>query len=242
MTVQSPAFERRHEGMLAIQVGSAERMAFLRKVYSLFSLAMGVFAATAWWATENETALRLVAPIAGGGFLGMLLFMGLAFFMLRVAAGRFPLNLIALVAFAAFEGLFTGVLITSVIATREAFGPGDGLEIVTQAAVLTGVVFAGLTLFTLTSKKDFSFLRAGLWTCFWVLIGMALIGWLFGFDLYGWGMSLGWVLLMAGFLIYDTSNIMRHYPVTAAVPAAIAIFLDVVIMFKHLLMLLSRRD
>ena len=49
-------------------------------------------------------------------------------------------------------------------------------------------------------------------------------------------------MLMAGFVLYDTSNIMRRYPVNAAVPAAIAIFLDVVIMFKHMLLLLSNRD
>ncbi len=228
--------------MLAIQVGTAERMAFLRKVYSLFTMAMVVFAGTAWWATDNDTAMGLIAPILGGGMLGLVIFMAVAFGLLRVAASRFPLNIIALILFAMFEGLMSGALITWVLQGRENFGPGDGAEIVTQAAVLTGVVFGGLTLFTLTSKKDFSFLRAGLWVCFSVLIGLALIGWLFGFSLAGWGMSLGWVLLMAGFVIYDTSNIMRHYPVTAAVPAAIAIFLDVVIMFKHLLMLLSRRN
>jgi FtsH-binding integral membrane protein len=221
-------------GMLAIQVGSAERMVFLRKVYTLFSLTIGLFAGVTWWASSSEFALSLVAPIFRGGFFGYMILMLVMFGLLRVAAGRFPINLVALGLFATVEGLLTGPLVTFAI------GVG-GTEVVAQAAVLTGVVFGALTIYTLTSKRDFSFMRAALWTGFGVVFGFVLLGWLFGFNTSGWGVSAAFVLLMAGFVIYDTSNIMRHYPTTAVVPAVCALFLDVVIMFKHILMLLSRR-
>ncbi|MDP6850563.1 MAG: Bax inhibitor-1 family protein [Planctomycetota bacterium] len=233
------AFERtqpeQYRGMMAIQVSSAERMAFIRKVYSLFSLALVLFAGTTWWACQSEFALRLIMPLLGGGILKFLLLMLLMFGMLRLAMNRFPINIFALGAFAFFMGLMTGPLVTMALAQ-------GGVEVVAQAAVLTTVVFGGLTLYALTSKTDFSFLRAGLWIGFSILIGFLLLGWLFGFNTGGWGVSAGFVLLMSGFVLYDTSNIMRRYPTTAAVPAAIALFLDFVIMFQHILRLLSRRD
>ena len=221
--------------MMAIQVSSAERMAFLRKVYSLFSLTIVFFTGVTWWASNSQLALSLVAPIYRGGFLGYMVLMMVMFGVLRLSANRFPINIIALGIFATIEGLLTGPLVTFAI------GQG-GPEVVAQAAVLTGVVFGALTIYTLTSKRDFSFMRAALWTCFAVLIGFLLLGWLFGFGTSGIGVSICFVLLMAGFVIYDTSNIMRHYPTTAVVPAVCALFIDVVIMFKHILMLLSRRD
>ncbi len=235
-SIPNPAAER-YRGMLAIQVSAPERLAFLRKVYSLFGAAIVAFAGVTWWATNNETALRLVAPVLSHGFIGVVLLMGLLFMLLRVASSSFPLNMIALFAFAAAEGLLTGPLVTVILREQ----PDHGAMVVTQAAVLTAVVFGGLTLYTLTSRRDFSFLGAALWTGFAILMGFALLGWLFGFDAGTWGASLGWVLLMSGFVIYDTSNIMRRYPVTAAVPAAIALFLDVIILFRELLFLLSRR-
>ncbi len=234
MTLQSPSFEDRHRGMLAIQVSAPERLAFLRKVYSLFTMAIVIFAGTTW-ACCNETALGWVAPIYGYGIIGPILLMVAVGAIMRLGASRFPINLFALVGFAVLEGFLVGPLVFLVSASR-------GTEVVAQAAVLTAVVFAGLTLVTLTSKRDFSFLRSGLWTCLWVLIGLGLVGMLFGMDWFGWGWSVAWVILMAGFVLYDTSNIMRHYPTNMAVSAAMALFFDFVILFKHLLMLLANRD
>ncbi len=234
MTVQSPVFERRHEGMLAIQVSVPERLAFLRKVYALFSLAIVVFAGTTW-ACCSEAALQMVAPIYSRGIIGPLLLMVVVGAFMRMGASRYPLNLFALFGFAVFEGVLTGPLVYFYQATR-------GAEVVAQAAVLTGVVFAGLTLYALTSKRDFSFLRGAVWTCLWLLIGMGIVGMLFGLDVFGWGWSAAWVLLMAGFVLYDTSNIMRHYPTNMAAAAAMALFFDFVVMFKHILRLVASRD
>ena len=48
-----------------------------------------------------------------------------------------------------------------------------------------------------------------------------LAGWLFGFHLGLWFSVLG-VLLFSGYVLYDTSRILHHYPTDAHVPAAIA--------------------
>ena len=50
------------------------------------------------------------------------------------------------------------------------------------------------------------------------------------------------VLLMAGMILYDTSNIMRRYPTNAHVSAAMELFVDVIMLFKFLLLILMNRD
>lgn len=227
-----------YRGTLAIQVDSPARMAFLRKVYSLFGLALLIFAGTAWWASSTTAGQQLVAPIYRMGWIGMIAIMAVMFLVLRLCATRFPINVIALGGFAVVEGLITAPLILFVTQAR----PETASSIIAQAGVLTGVVFGGLTLYTLTSKRDFSFLGAGLWVGFAILIGAALLSMIFGLNLSQIGISIGWVILMAGFTVYDTSNIMRRYPTTMAAAAAAMLFLDVVIMFKQILLLLSSRD
>ena len=48
-------------------------------------------------------------------------------------------------------------------------------------------------------------------------------------------------LIFCGFILFDTSNIMRHYPLEAYVPATIALYLDFVNLFIYILSLLGRR-
>ncbi len=233
-------------GLLAIEVDSPVRLAFLKKVYALFSLAITVFAGTAWLGIETGYAVQLTLKVYGSGFLGLILLFAVPFLVLRMTAHAFPMNIVALLGFAVFEGFLTGGLIA--IFTGY-FHPATGAfvmdaasgVIVAKAAAMTGVTFTGLTLYTLTNKRDFSFLGGALWTGFFILVGFGILSWIFGFDM-GNVYSLLWVVLMAGFVLYDTSNIMRRYPVNQPATAAVVLFLDFVILFKHLLMLLSRRD
>jgi len=224
-----------HRGMMAIQVSTPERLTFLKKVYGLFSLALVIFAGATWVGSTNEAVLGMVLPLLGKGFLAYILIMFAMFALLRMTASRFPLNLIGLGVFAVFEGLLTGPLVYYVVGT-------SGVEVVAQAAILTTVVFGSLTLFAWTSKKDFSFMRGALWAGLGVLVGFILLSFLFGYSASGWGVSAAFVLLMAGFVLYDTSNIMRHYPIDQAPAAAAGLFLNFVIMFRNILMLLARRD
>lgn len=210
------------------------RLAFLRKVYSLFTFAMVIFSGVTYWASSSEWALSLFGRM---GLIGILLMLGGVYFLARVTASRFPLNLIGLASMATFYGFLAG---PSVYIALEAGGP----EVVLQAALLTSLVFAGLTSYVLLTKKDFHFLRAGLWAGFWLMFGIGILSF-FGIGtglVAGMGWSIGWVLLMAGFMLYDTSNILHRYPADQAASAALAIFLDFVIMFLHILRLLSRRD
>ena len=39
-------------------------------------------------------------------------------------------------------------------------------------------------------------------------------------------------------MLYDTSNVLHHYPVNAHVVAAVMLMIDVVVLFKHIAILL----
>ena len=74
---------------------------------------------------------------------------------------------------------------------------------------------------------------------FFALMALGLGGWIFGFQLGVW-YSIAGALLFSGFILYDTSRILHHYPTTAHVAAAVVLFTDVVILFQKILMILLR--
>ena len=48
--------------------------------------------------------------------------------------------------------------------------------------------------------------------------------------------------MFSGFILYDTSNIMRRYPTNAHVSAAMELFVDVIMLFKFIVIMLMNRD
>lgn len=59
-------------------------------------------------------------------------------------------------------------------------------EVIQQAAVVTLALFTGITAVVFITKKDFSFLKAGLTIGFFIAIGLIIAGTLFGFNLGLW--------------------------------------------------------
>ena len=112
---------------------------------------------------------------------------------------------------------------------------------ITSAAVVTFFAFTGLTLVVFLTRKDFSFLRGIL---FWGgIVALVLIvgGAIFGFNL-GTYFSVAMVALAGGSILYDTSNVLHHYPEDRYVGAALELFASVALLLWYVLRLfLSRR-
>lgn len=110
-----------------------------------------------------------------------------------------------------------------------------------SAAMVTFLGFVGLSLVAFFTRKDFSFLRAIL---FWGgIVAMVLIvaGVIFGFQL-GTFFSVAMVGLAGAAILYDTSNILYHYPEDRYVAAALELFASVALMLWYVLRLfMSRR-
>jgi FtsH-binding integral membrane protein len=215
-------------GQIAVAQESVPvRMAFLKKVYTFFSFAMLIWAGSGTLVAMNENIAQAVLGLFRGG-LGLMLFMVGSFMIMRVTAKRFPLNLVGLAIFATFFGVVTGA---SAYGYAASYG---GYEIVLKSFILTACIFGGLTTYVLVTKKDFSFMRAGLSIAIWGAFGMFFLFYMFGFGgtfVPSTGFAIAMVLIYAGWTVYDTSNIVRRYPADMAASAASAIFADFVLMF-----------
>lgn len=106
-----------------------------------------------------------------------------------------------------------------------------------QAGIVTLAVFAGLTAAVFVTGKDFSFLGPILMVGSFIALGVILAAVLFGFSL-GLVFCAAMVALFAGYVIYDTSNILHHYGTSEYVAASMALFGSVAMLFYYILMLL----
>lgn len=228
-------------------------MAFIRKVYSLFTAAMLVWAGTTALVMSNESLIMLFAPLFGGGFLVWIGIMAVLFLILRMTAASFPLNLVGLGVFAILEGLITAPFIVMVTGSFAVSPTGalalnissETVAITGQAFALTAAIFGSLTAYVLTTKKDFSFMRGALFLGFGLMFGLMVLSFFWGGAagiVGGTGFAVAMVLLFAGFMLYDTSNIVHRYPANMAAAAAASLLIDFVAMFRWILILMSNRD
>lgn len=113
--------------------------------------------------------------------------------------------------------------------------------VIQSAASVTLIGFIILTMIAMITRKDFSFMRGILmWGGILALVGIvgAVI---FNFHLGIW-FSIAMIALAGGSILYDTSNVLHHYPEDRYVGAALELFASVALMFWYVLRLfLSRR-
>lgn len=118
-----------------------------------------------------------------------------------------------------------------------------GKDLPLQAGIVTLLVFGGLTVTVFLSGKDFSFLGPILGVLAWVSLGVVIAAVLFGYTpgLLFCGVM---IALAAGFIVYDTSNVMHHYGTDQHVAASLELFASVALLFFYVLRLFmaSGRD
>lgn len=112
--------------------------------------------------------------------------------------------------------------------------------VIASAATITFFAFAALTLVVFLTRKDFSFLRGILMWGGIVALVLIVAGAIFGFNL-GTYFSVAMVALAGGSILYDTSNVLHHYPEDRYVGAALELFASVAMMLWYVLRLLMSR-
>ncbi len=159
--------------------------------------------------------------VLGGFMVGSWLFTRLAHTAESLAAQYAGLG-----AFVVLEAL----IFVPLLYVANAVAPG----VIQSAAIVTMLGFAGLTAVAFTTRKDFSFLGAGLrWAGIGVLV-LIVASVLFGFTL-GTLFSVGMVVLAGAAILYDTSNVLHHFPEDRYVGAALELFASVALMFWYVL-------
>jgi uncharacterized protein len=110
-------------------------------------------------------------------------------------------------------------------------------EVLPSAAILTGLLFAGLTTVSFTTKADFSFLGSILTMVGFVALGMIICSVIFGFKL-GIFFSFAMIVFASAAILYDTSNVIHHYTTDQYVAASLELFASVALLFWYVLQIL----
>lgn len=230
----------------AATYGVSDRVAFLRRTYAVLGAALIGWAAITFgmmrFATETSLALSRWALTGRWSWLVVLgLFMLIGYVAQRLALSNASrgTQYAGLALFVVAEALIVQPLLWIVIAR---FG-GDAYAVIGQAALITLAIFIGLTATVFITGRDFSFLRGALTVGMFAALGVILASIIFGFSL-GALFCGAVILLMAGYILFQTSVIIKEFPPTYHVAAALMLFSTIATLFWYVLQLIvaMRRD
>jgi FtsH-binding integral membrane protein len=112
-----------------------------------------------------------------------------------------------------------------------------GPHVIPAAGILTATIFGGLTLAVMITRQDFSFLRNILWIGTLAALGLIVASLFIGFSLGT--IFVGFMIAMAaGWILYDTSNVLHHYRTDQHVGAALALFSSFALLLWYIVQLL----
>lgn len=112
-------------------------------------------------------------------------------------------------------------------------------NLIPTAAILTLLLFAGLTTVAFTTRKDFSFLGNILRVGGFIALGLIVCSIIFGFTL-GLLFSVVMVVFAAAAILYSTSNIIHRYSTNQYVAASLELFASVALLFYYVVRILLR--
>ncbi len=195
----------------------------IRNTYMLLSVTLLFSALTA----GVSMVLNLPHP-------GLLLTLA-GYFGLLFATAKFRnsgLGLAFVFALTGFMGYTLGPILNAYLATA------NGSQVIMTAMGTTGAIFLGLSGYALTTRKDFSFMGGFLMVGILVAF-LAGLGAVF-FEMPGLSLAVSsmFVLLMAGLILYETSNII-HGGETNYIMATVTLFVAIFNLFTSLLHLLG---
>ena len=207
------------------------RAVFINRTYQHLLGAILAFAALEIMLFQSGLAERIARTLLGGSWLLVLgAFMIVSWFASRVAFGSKSLG----AQYAALAGFVVAEAIIFVPLLYMAQMVAEG--VIQSAALVTLLGFAGLTAVAFFTRKDFSFLGGLLRWGFIIALVLIVAGIVFGFKL-GVFFSVAMVALAGGAILYDTSNVLHHFPEDRYVGAALQLFASVALMFWYVLRL-----
>lgn len=216
-----------------------KKAAFYRKTYTHLALAVLLFILVEMVFFQIPALVEFAMSLTQGWlWLAMLGgFMLVTSYAEKMALGTQDKNkqYLALLIYVIAEAFIFVPLIF--IATQIAGDGGAG--ILSQAAIMTIALFAGLSGIVLLTKKDFSFLKSILSIGFFIALGLIVAGTIFGFNLGLW-FSAGMVVLASGSILYQTSNMVHKYQEEQYVAASLGLFASLMLLFWYILSILNR--
>ncbi|MFT4862294.1 MAG: modulator of FtsH protease [Pseudohongiellaceae bacterium] len=196
----------------------------IRNTYMLLSMTLMFSAAM---------AVVTMAMQVGQGTGFMLLIGGFVMTFVVRATANSSKGLIAVFVFAGLMGAALGPTINVYLVAYT-----NGSAIVAQALGGTALIFLSLSGYALTSGKSFNFLGGFLFTGMMVILVAMIANIFMQIPALSLALSAGVIMLMSGFILYDTSRIInggeRNY-----IMATVSLYLSIFNIFVHLLHLLG---
>ncbi len=206
-----------------------DRSEFIWKCYAHVVGGLLAYAGVVAYLVTSGLAISLFPVLTANWFITL----G-AFMLASWAASHFAHTLESRPAqYAAYALLVVAQAIISSPLILLALSKPGALDSAVGVTVLGCVALIATAMIT---RKDFSFLRGILvWGFFLAMIGIGS-SLLFGFQLGNWFM-----VAMVGYagaaVLYDTSNIMHHYPRERYVAASMALFASIALMLWYVIQL-----
>ncbi len=222
-------------------LGVDSRATFINRTYQHLLGAIVGFAAIEVFLFTSGIAEKMALTMLSVGWLWILgAFMIVGWLASRTALQSESLGAqyAALVGFVVAEAI---IFVPMLYYANEFSKTSDGGNMIQSAALVTLLGFAGLTAVAFVSRKDFSFLGSLLRWAFVVALVLIVGGAIFGFQL-GTFFSVAMIGLAGASILYDTSNVLHHFPEDRYVGASLQLFASVAMMFWYVLRLFMSRD
>mmetsp|Transcript_34480 Transcript_34480/g.68476 ORF Transcript_34480/g.68476 Transcript_34480/m.68476 type:complete len:334 (+) Transcript_34480:48-1049(+) len=220
------------------------RLGFIRKVYGILGVQLLTTLATVLFFNSNRQLVRGFLRGPGGSALTTLSMLG-SFFVIILFQMRpslqtaAPANFLLLGLFTAFESILVGT-ITLMYRSHSVM-----LALAQCAAVTTGL---SLYAWQPNPQFDLSSLGSMCVSSLFVLVGASVLSFVFRFPLNDVVMSSLGALVFSAFIVYDTKRITDgSHPQHSLqshqyIMGALALYLDIVNLFIHLLRLFGERE
>ncbi len=216
-----------------------DRSEFIWKCYAHVVGAIFALIAIEYYLFTSGAAGAIAGTMMQSPIAVMIGFVGLSWGAGHLAH-RIESTALQYAAFAAFVVLWA-VMFVPILAMAMIYGQQNGVNIIQDAAVVTVFGCAGLIATVMITRKDFSFLRGVMVWGFFIAIGLIAASFAFGWNLGTW-FSVGMIGFAGIAVLYDTSNIMHHYPQNKHVAASMALFASIAMMFFYILRLFMNRN
>jgi len=211
-----------------------DRSDFIWKCYAHVVGAILAFAAIEAYFFQSGIAERIAMPMLNNWWVVLGVFI-LAGWGATHVAHRVESKNAQYAAFAAFIVL-ESLIFAPMLFIASIRAPG----IIDSAAGVTVLGCVGLIATVMVTRKDFSFLRGMMVWLFFLALAAIVGSLIFGFELGTW-FSVAMIGFAGAAILYDTSNILHHYPQDKYVAASMQLFASIAMMFWYILRLFMSR-
>ncbi|WP_440879863.1 Bax inhibitor-1/YccA family protein [Tenacibaculum sp. C7A-26P2] len=225
--------------VLAAQVSQEERIAFYKKTYSHVAGGVFLFLVFEFLFLQSASLVNFALSMLDG--YKWLILLGGFMLVTNYAESTAMKTSDKNVQYLAYSIYIFAEAFIFVPLIYMAINATNSFEILNQAAIVTLGLFTGISSIVFITKKDFSFIRAGLALGFFIAIALVIAGAIFGFNLGLW-FSVGMCVLAGGSILYQTSNMVHKYSTEDYIPAALGLFASLMLLFWYIIQLFLSRD